>query len=221
MKKPSLNSTACRDIAGVHREIRARIEERIRIFRQIWKHGSEEDIFIELVFCLLTPQTKARQGEKAVKLLLEKDLVFQGTVAELSKHLNIVRFRNKKAEYLVRAREQFTRNGNITLKKTLEQLESPRAMRGYLSREVKGFGLKEASHFLRNIGLGAELAILDRHILKNLALAGCIAGVPDSITPARYLAIEKSMTGLAAELDIPLEHLDFVLWYMETGDIYK
>lgn len=221
MKKPSLNSAACQDIAGVHREIRARIEERIRVFRDIWKRGSAEDIFIELVFCLLTPHTKARQGEKAVKLLLEKNLLFRGSAAELATHLNIVRFRNRKAEYLVRARDQFTRNGTITLKKILAQLESPRDMRGYLSREVKGFGLKEASHFLRNIGLGAELAILDRHILKNLALAGCIDGVPDSITPARYLIIEESMKELAAHLDIPLEHLDFVLWYMETGDIYK
>lgn len=221
MNTPSFNTSACRDITGAHEEIRARIEERIRLFRALWERGSERDIFIELVFCLMTPQTKARQGEKAVNLLLEKNLVFEGSAAELARHLNIVRFRYRKAEYLVRARGQFIRNGDIIIKKTLKKLETPRAMREFLAAEVMGYGFKEASHFLRNIGLGAELAILDRHILKNLALTGCIAEVPGSITPSRYVEIERRMMELASGLKIPLEHLDFVLWYMETGDIYK
>ena len=221
MEKQSYTTNACRDFAAAHDEIRGRIEERIRVFRATWARGSEADIFIELAFCLLTPQTKARQGEKAVNLLLEKNLMFSGTAAELGRHLNIVRFRYRKAEYLVRAREQFSRDGAIMLKKILKGLGEPLAMREYLAREVKGFGMKEASHFLRNIGLGEKLAILDRHILKNLCLAGCIGEIPTSITPARYLDIETRMVEFAGTLDIPMEHLDFVLWYMETGDIYK
>ncbi len=217
----SYNSTACRDITGIHAGIKDRIEERIAVFRKLWKRGSEEDIFTELVFCLLTPQTKARQGEKAINLLREKNLLFQGTPPELSEHLNIVRFRYRKAEYVVRARESFTRDGKIILKSLLKNHDNPQAMREFLVASVKGFGMKEASHFLRNIGLGEDLAILDRHILKNLARAACIDVVPDSITPRLYLEIEERMRNLSRELSIPLEHMDFVLWFMETGDIYK
>ena len=45
-----------------------------------------------------------------------------------------------------------------------------------------GLGYKEASHFLRNIGLSEDIPILDRHILKNLVLLGAIDKVPSSIS---------------------------------------
>jgi thermostable 8-oxoguanine DNA glycosylase len=43
---------------------------------------------------------------------------------------------------------------------------------------VKGIGYKEAGHFLGNIGFNQDLAILDRHILKNLKKLGVINAVP-------------------------------------------
>jgi len=87
--------------------------------------------------------------------------------------------------------------------------------------KVKGIGLKEASHFLRNIGLGGDIAILDRHILKNLARLGVIQSVPPTLTSRRYLEIESSMKEFARSTGIPMDHLDFVLWYRETEDIFK
>ncbi len=217
----TFNRAACQDLVGIHEEIRPQIEARIRSFRKIWSKGSEREIFIELVFCLLTPQTKARQGEKAIELLTRKDLIFNGGMEELAHHLNIVRFRNKKAEYIIEARKKFILKGKPTLKKNLQACITPSAMREFLVREVKGFGWKEASHFLRNIGLGKNFAILDRHILKNLVRTGCIERVPENLTREYYLLTEEKMRKLSGVLNIPLEHLDFVLWYMETKDIYK
>ncbi len=217
----SFNRAACQDLIGVHEEIRFEIESRIQSFRKLWAKGSEREIFIELVFCLLTPQTKARQAEKAIELLTSKDLIFNGGVNDLAHHLNIVRFRNKKAAYIIEARKKCILKGEPSLKKILQGCITPSAMREYLVREVKGFGWKEASHFLRNIGLGKNFAILDRHILKNLVRAGCIERVPENLTRECYLLTEAKMRELSGVLNIPLEHLDFVLWYMETGDIYK
>jgi len=37
----------------------------------------------------------------------------------------------------------------------------------WLVKNLTGLGYKEAGHFLRNIGSG-KIAILDRHILRNL-----------------------------------------------------
>jgi N-glycosylase/DNA lyase len=86
---------------------------------------------------------------------------------------------------------------------------------------VKGLGYKEASHFLRNIGLGEDLAILDRHILKNLALLGVIKEVPTSPTKRIYLEIERKMTAFSKESKIPMGHLDLLLWYKEAGEVFK
>jgi N-glycosylase/DNA lyase len=69
-------------------------------------------------------------------------------------------------------------------------------MRDWFVRNVKGLGWKEASHFLRNIGY-RDLAILDRHILKNLRRHRIIRSLPKSLTPARYQSIERKFRRFA------------------------
>jgi N-glycosylase/DNA lyase len=82
-------------------------------------------------------------------------------------------------------------------------------------------GYKEASHFLRNIGFADDLAILDRHILKNLKIFGIIEEIPKSLSKKKYLEIEEKMRNLANEVNIPLSHLDLLFWSKETGEIFK
>ena len=81
--------------------------------------------------------------------------------------------------------------------------------------------IKESSHFLRNIGLGEDLAILDRHILRKLLKANVIEKMPGSMSEKRYLEIEGRMRRFANEIGIPLSHLDIVIWYSATGSIFK
>ena len=88
-------------------------------------------------------------------------------------------------------------------------------------QNVKGIGYKEASHFLRNIGFEQNLAILDRHILKNLKFIGVIEEVPNSLSKRRYFDIEKRMMEFSKAAQIPMSHLDLVMWYKETGEIFK
>jgi N-glycosylase/DNA lyase len=61
----------------------------------------------------------------------------------------------------------------------------------------------------------------DRHILKDLKRLGVIDDVPESPTKRQYLAIEGKMKELSEAVHIPMSHLDFVLWYKETGEILK
>ncbi len=208
-------------LRGIHAEIAGRVDERLSLFRRIQEHGSARDIFIELAFCILTPQSKARQCDRALRGLIERGLLFNGSYDELRAALNLVRFRNHKAEYLILARDRFIRGRDITLKRELMSRESVNEKREWLARTIKGMGIKEASHFLRNIGFGSEVAILDRHILKNLVLLGVINEMPKSLSPKRYLEIERLMKEFSLFAAIPLDHLDFVLWYRETGDIFK
>ena len=194
---------------------RTEIEKRLHEFNEMRKK-SDKELFAELVFCILTPQSRARNCDKAVKELFESRAVF-GKAGEIKKCLKTkVRFHNTKARHIVRARGLLN-NGGIKRHLRGDAAE----MREWLVKNVYGLGYKEASHFLRNIGIGEELAILDRHILKNLVKYRVIKELPESMTRKRYLQIEECMKEFAENSGIPLAHLDLLFWSGETGEIFK
>ncbi|MFA6914592.1 MAG: DNA lyase, partial [Endomicrobiia bacterium] len=131
------------------------------------------------------------------------------------------RFHNNKAKYLVEARDKFTVNNKISIKEKISSFKSSIELRQWLIENIKGIGYKEASHFLRNIGLGLDLAILDRHILKNLKLFEAIDEIPQTLTPKKYLEIEEKMKIFCKKLKIPMSHMDLLMWCMQTGGIFK
>jgi N-glycosylase/DNA lyase len=95
-------------------------------------------------------------------------------------------------------------------------------LREWLVKNVKGIGMKEAGHFIRNMGLSNnQLAILDVHILKNLKEFGIIEKIPKSLTKKEYLKIEDRMREFSKKIGIPLDELDLLLWSKETGFIFK
>jgi len=198
--------------------VKPQIEARLMDFRRIWETATDEELFLELVFCLLTPQSRAKTCWKAVERLEQKCMIAEAAPAQISQELGGVRFHQRKWEYICLARNIFS---SMSLRATLAGFSDPAAARQWLVENVKGLGYKEASHFLRNIGLGEDLAILDRHILKNLALLGVIKEVPTSLTKRAYLEIEKKMTAFSQEANIPLGHLDLLLWYKEAGEVFK
>jgi len=132
-----------------------------------------------------------------------------------------VRFHNKKAGYIVIARKVFLENRKISIKKTLDGFHDTLECRDWLVQHIKGLGYKEASHFLRNIGYGENIAILDRHILRNLCRLGIIHEIPKSLTRSQYLHIENKMAVFAEQITVPLSHLDLLFWFIETGEIFK
>jgi N-glycosylase/DNA lyase len=211
--KKEINSV--RELKIYWGQIRSQLQKRLNEFKDIWKKGTDKDIFNELVFCLFTPQSKAKSCWAAVEGLKSCGLVLKGAKNEVSKKLNSVRFKNNKAGYLIEARKYFC------IKENLNILRSSAEKRGWLVKNIKGFGLKEASHFLRNIGFYDELAILDRHILRNLKFFGVIKNIPKSLTKTTYFEIEKKMIDFSKKIGIPLSHLDLLLWCKETGEVFK
>ncbi len=186
------------------------IKQRLKEFKQ---PKNDEEIFAELCFCLLTPQSKAKLCWRAIEKLKEKGLLLNGSADDVKKWLAGVRFPNNKAEYIVNARNHFP----LSLKGKKTHGE----MREWLVKNVKGIGMKEASHFLRNIGYGDDIAILDRHILKNLKKFNVINEIPASLTIKKYLEIEERMKGFAKKTGIPFNELDLLFWSEETGEIFK
>ena len=202
---------------ALHNTIQARLDE----FSRTWEIGTYEDIFAELVFCILTPQSKATSCWVAVERLRKENLLLQSDPGKIAKELNGVRFKYNKTRYIVGAVKLFTCREKLSIRKKLDNFDSAENARRWLVQNVKGIGYKEASHFLRNIGFGNNFAILDRHIMRNLKLLGVIEKVPISLSSARYLKIERKMRELSRGLRIPMSYLDFVMWYKETGVIFK
>ena len=205
----------------LYNNLKEPIIKKIQEFKYTWEHGDDKRIFSELAFCLLTPQSRAKTCWNATKKLIQSNLLFTGDVEAIQKGLHGVRFKHKKALYIVRAREFFSTNSKIKVKAIISQFQNVFDAREWLVRNINGFGYKEASHFLRNIGKGENISILDRHILKNLLHEGVIKEIPSSLTKKRYIQVEDSMRRYADSIGIPLHHLDFVFWYKETGEIFK
>ncbi|KAA0006972.1 MAG: N-glycosylase/DNA lyase [Thermoplasmata archaeon] len=193
--------------------IKEDIAKKLEEFKSIGK--DEGKVFKELIFCILTPQSKAEICWNAVERMFKKNIVPEGSVDEIARELKGVRFRFNKARYIVEARKFFNKN----FLRKLNDMDAVNA-REWLVKNIKGYGYKEASHFLRNIGKGFELAILDRHILKNLVEFSVIDNIP-ALTKKKYYEIEKKMREFSERIGIPMAYLDFVLWHRQTGRIFK
>ena len=208
------------ELQTLYGEKRDPIQTRLNEFKQILNRN-DDDVFAELCFCLLTPQSSAKTCWAAVSRLKERSLLLKGEANEIQPQLNDVRFSDSKAKYIVEARATFSKDGKLFLKSHLSSYANLFELREWMVENVKGLGYKEASHFLRNVGLGEEFAILDRHILRNLKRLDVITEVPVSITKKRYLEIEEKLRRFSREIAIPLADLDLLFWSRETGWIFK
>ncbi|MEM3091673.1 MAG: N-glycosylase, partial [Candidatus Pacearchaeota archaeon] len=107
------------------------------------------------------------------------------------------------------------------LKEKLSTFDTEEQMRIWLIENIKGFGMKEASHFLRNIGY-KDIAIIDFHIINFLVKHNLIRfQKKSSLSIKKYLEIENILRELADKTGLSLGELDLYLWYAETGKVLK
>ncbi len=221
--KVEVGDPALDELSTLHEDRRMEIEKRLLEFKDIWRTGSDERLFFELSFCLCTPQSSALSCDKAVRELRDRGMLVDGSREAISEVLDAhgVRFPENKARWIAKARERFIAAGPSLRAQLEENAGDPFKLRNWLQQEVLGLGLKEASHYARNIGLGEDLAILDRHILGNLVRLGVIDVVPKSLTRNRYLEIEVKMRDFCRSVGIPMGHMDLLLWARQTGFVFK
>lgn len=210
------------ELKVIYEEIKPDIKKRLQEFRDVWTKGSDREIFIELCFCILTPQSKALNAWSAITKLVETNLLFDGNEEEIAKYLNVVRFKNTKAKNLVVLREQMkNEKGEFITKQLFSNMKDSFERRDYIVKNIKGMSYKEAGHFLRNVGFGDDLAILDRHILRNMQRLSIIDEIPKTITGKIYLDMEKKLREYVKVVGIPMDEMDLLLWYKEAGEIFK
>ena len=181
------------------------INRRIREFSDVKRDF--DSLFHELAFCILTAGTSAELGIKTIAHL--GDTIYDGTLEDIQKNLKeVYRFHTIRAGYLHEARNSF---------KKLDI--NSKNIRDDLVANIKGLGMKEASHFLRNIGF-KDYAIIDFHIIDVL-VKNKIIEEPKTLTPKKYLEIEVVLRKLAEKVNLNLAELDLYLWFLETGKVLK
>ena len=181
------------------------VDQRMKEFEEIGRDFNS--LFRELAFCILAAGTSAELGIKTINHI--GNVIFEGSEEDIQIKLKeIYRFHTIRANYLKLARDVF-RNSNLEDKN----------IREWLVKNIKGIGMKEASHFLRNIGF-KDYAIVDFHIADILDSNGLIEK-PKSMTPKKYIEIENILKELAEKTGTSLGELDLYLWYKETGKILK
>ncbi|MEO5928612.1 MAG: hypothetical protein ABIR47_01655 [Candidatus Kapaibacterium sp.] len=191
--------------------IRRRLEEFAAVPQSEYLH--------ELLFCLLTPQSRAVHAEQVIAELRRDgfpERLFDPT-PYLRDPAHYIRFHNQKGRRLLSVAE---RSGEI-IGVLADPARDSRDRREWLVANVNGLGWKEASHFLRNIG-ARDLAIIDRHILKHMARNGAIDAIPKAIGTRRaYMELEERFAALAATVGLPLQELDLLFWSFEEGSVRK
>ncbi len=209
-----------KEINRIRKEKKAIISRRLSEFEETYKKGNK-GIFKELCFCILTANASARGGMRAIEAL--GNLVFTGSEKEISNALHEAgyRFWKKRANYIVETRNTMKQHCNMKLKKEIEKKrENTEELRAFFDENAKGIGMKEASHFLRNIGFN-NYAILDKHIVSCLFGAGVIESKEKPKNKKHYLKMEDKMKDYSRRIRIPMSELDLILWSSKTGEILK
>jgi N-glycosylase/DNA lyase len=202
-----------------------------KVIRKPWFDYSESELWVELCFCILSSNVSYENALSATRYLSENNFLNLNWILnhenaqqlisnELSRDnflpkkkddsLRKYRFPNVRSKNIVSA-AHFLYEKNNGVKKLLKKFLTEFVARDFFHSNVTGLGLKEASHFLRNIGYSNSLAIIDVHIASFLHELNLLeSSFP--INTQRYLEMETKMISLAKFFDCDLSLLDNVVW---------
>ena len=189
------------------------VENRKQDFIRAGK-SSPEIIYGELCFCILTANTSAEMGIRTQEIIgLEGFLNFDEETMRKKLKEARYRFYNVRSKFLVQSRWVVDELPHIIA------MKDRIGARDYLVNNLKGIGYKEASHFLRNVGV-FDFSILDKHILnmirKEYPERKFLVG-----SRKNYLETEKTILEFADSISLEPGILDLYLWKIATGKLLK
>lgn len=204
-----------------------------------WRLMPEEEIWYELCFCILSANVRYELASSTLKHLIKMNLLDVAWIKKEKRANNIIkkelseshflplkkngllrkyRYPRKRAMQIVKAAKTIY-SDSMTIKKILQESKSDIEARAFFVMKVSGLGIKEASHFLRNIGYSNSLAIIDVHILSFLQRF-CLVRFDKkyAMTNKIYLILERIMRHFAKFHNLVLSVLDLAIWhYMRNG----
>ena len=190
--------------------------------------SSEYAIRQELVACILGSRVKHEIATSAVERLDNAGLlddnwwngradqfelrvfnVLSGRTSRSNDHW-CYRFPKARARNIAEARDFLAKH---SLSERLLDAADPKEKRQWLVTHISGLGPKQASMFLRNIGVSYNLAILDTHVLRFLEIQNLLNLRPAVITNIRaYERTEQIITNYAKSLGYSVGCLDWAIW---------
>jgi len=212
-------------------------------YRKKWNQMSEDELWDELCLCMLTSNVPYELAKSAFLRLLDAGLLEPEWILrsprsarqiayELSRRIYLprkkdgscrkYRFPNSRARNIVNAAKTLYSHArkNSGLSGILEKSCSEREARDFLAKNITGIGLKQASHFLRNIGYSNSLAIIDTHViafLRELEVESMSKRRIKTITPEIYMRLEETLQDLCDRLDLNLSIFDMAIWHYMRG----
>ncbi|HLG24340.1 MAG TPA: N-glycosylase/DNA lyase [Candidatus Nanoarchaeia archaeon] len=214
-----------------------KIQERLSHFEKFWNEpyswfytsnemkllpvqtNDDQRLFEEIAFCIFTANTSAEMGLKAVDAV--RNVLITGNETDMTRRLEgIYRFTNLRPAYIVHTRNHFKNTINFQLKNKLLSFKDRNELRDYLVQNVKGLGMKESSHFLRNVGFKGY-SILDKHIINSMHEFGILPTNDKPKNPKEYLEMEKKFIDFSNQIGINMDELDLLLWSRKNGRILK
>lgn len=178
-------------------------------------------IFEELCFCIFTANTSAEMSAKAVDST--RDVLFNGTKEDIKNRLiGIYRFNNVRPSYILHTRNYLIKTVKFALKKKIVSFNDKQKLRDFfaMNKDIKGLGMKESSHFLRNLGFKGY-AILDKHIINSLNEFAVFGSNARPKNRKEYLEMEDKFREFSEHIGINVDELDLLLWSMKNGRILK
>jgi N-glycosylase/DNA lyase len=188
------------------------IKNRLKEFATHGRKMNEKHLFIELCFCLCTPQSKALKVAQVINVDNTEKLLKLPHVRLAELLRRNVRFHNNKASHIIAARGFISEIASLN--------KDSMVAREYIVKNIKGLGYKEASHFLRNIGY-RNLCIVDRHVVSLMHELNVFETSAMPSTPKKYLEMEERIKKYAKKIRIDVDELDLALWSIKTGHVFR
>src|SRR3989304_2269222 len=141
--------TNLKDLQSEYNRKNKEIRKRLKDFKDVWRRGSDKDIFVELAFCICAIQTKASASDEAISILKSNGTLFNGSPRKIASLLRSkVRFHYHKARYIVETRKFFSENRSLKMKDILHSQfknHNSQLVRDWLAENPKimGLGYKE------------------------------------------------------------------------------
>lgn len=199
-----------------YKNVEKQAQKRLEEFEKL-KKANHDELFEELTFCVFAANSSAEMGLLATRHL--KPVLKDGTIDDYKKAVHKkVRFYNKRSEYLHYNKEKL-KEQNKTLNEILA-IKNKHKKREYIKTHLKGFGLKEASHFLRNTGTKG-LCIIDKHVMRVMKDLEVIEKNTTIKKDEDYYEIEQKIIMFAKQNKLNIDVLDLAAWSYVTGKIIK
>ena len=215
------------DLKRHYSENSAEIESRLQEFKEL-REASDERLFKELCFVILTSQSSAENAWEASKQLDKQGLLSQPEKPKIESVLaeNRIQYEERKSKYIL---ENFnflsqptfgdpSKSMKLRKRITPENLDKCRA---WFTGNIKGLSWKGSSHFLRNIGYGNSFAILSSHTVSVLFDLEVLNISEPPKNKSEYLKAEEKVNAFSEEIGINIQALDLALWSYRTGKIFK